>query len=263
MPETQPLQARLSAEKARWRAKLMAETLMISTDWDIVDRTPIFRSMGRPLSRHIINTSASRSYERNEQIFQQGDPAACFFLVLEGWVKLHRVLPNGDDVVVALCSPGETFAEAVMFLGGRYPVSAEAVSPARLLRVNGTVLRQLILENPEIAFGMLASSSVHLRNLIGQIEQLKRQSAPKRIASFLLSLAKASSGSVQITLPCEKSLIASRLGMTPESFSRALRRLSGLGVAVQREQIDIEDVGRIAAYVRQGEMKSGRATFAD
>lgn len=235
---------------------------MISTDWDIVDRTPIFRSMGRQLSRHIISSSASRNYERNEQIFQQGDPAACFFLVLEGWVKLYRVLPSGDEVVVALCSPGETFAEAVMFLGARYPVSAEAVSPARLLRVNGTVLRQMILENPEVAFGMLAASSVHLRNLIGQIEQLKRQSAPKRIASFLLSLTKSDSGAVQIALPCEKALIASRLGMTPESFSRAVRHLSKIGVAVRREFIDIEDVGRVAAFIRQDAAASRRAAPA-
>lgn len=224
---------------------------MIATDWDIIERTPIFRSMDKQLARHVINSSASRSYERNESIFQQGDPAACFFLVLDGWVKLYRELPSGDDVVVALCRSGETFAEAVMFLGGRYPVSAEAVSPARLLRVNGTVLRRLILENPEIAFGMLAASSVHLRNLIGQIEQLKRQSAPKRIASFLLSLTASEKGAVRIALPCEKALIASRLGMTPESFSRAVRRLSGLGVAMRREFIDIEDVGRVAVFVRQ------------
>lgn len=236
---------------------------MIATDLDIVDRTPIFRSMGRELSRHIINNSASRTYERNEQIFQQGDPATSFFLVLDGWVKLYRQLPNGDDVVVALCSAGETFAEAVMFLGARYPVSAEAVSPTRLLRVNGTVLRETILENPEVAFGMLAASSVHLRNLIGQIEQLKRQSAPKRIASFLLSLTKSESGAVQIALPCEKALIASRLGMTPESFSRAVRQLSKFGVTVRREFIDIKDVGRIAAFARQGEAKSSRTALSD
>jgi CRP-like cAMP-binding protein len=204
--------------------------------------------MGELLARLVIRNSRPRTCARNEIIFQQGDPADCFFLVLDGWVKLYRQMQSGDEVVVALCTSGDTFAEAVMFLGARYPVAAEAVSPARLLHVNGVVLREAIMQNPQISFGMLAASSIHLRRLIEQIEQLKAQSAPKRIATFLLSLTSAKSGAARIALPYEKGLIANRLGMKPESFSRAVGRLRSLGVVVERDFVRIDDVRRLAAY---------------
>jgi CRP-like cAMP-binding protein len=222
---------------------------MTPADWSIVSRVPFFRSLGEPLTRTLLGQRIARPYGRGELVFQQGDPAVCFFLVLEGWVKLYRETPDGHEVVVSLFTIGESFAEAMMFRGGRYPASAEAVSPARLLRIDGQALRDAIMRNPQISFEMLAATALHLRRLVEQVEQLKAQSAPKRIASFLLSLTAVRRGTVRLTLPYQKLLIANRLGMKPESFSRALRQLRGVGIAVERESIRIEDVARLASFV--------------
>jgi CRP-like cAMP-binding protein len=219
-------------------------------DWTIVKRAPIFRAIDDELARLIVRGREPRSYTRGDMIFQQGDPADCFFLVLDGWIKLYREMPNGEEIVVALFTVGETFAEAMIFRGGRYPATAEAVSATRLLHIDGQTLRQAIMQNPQISFDMLASSSIHLHRLVEQIEQLKVQSAPKRIASFLLSLTAVRSGPAHIALPFEKLLIANRLGMKPESFSRALRRLRSLGVVVHREFVHIEEIKRVAVFVR-------------
>ena len=98
-------------------------------DWDIVLQAPLFKAMGPTISRAIIQDRAPRRYARGEQIFQEGDPAEGFFVVIEGWAKLLRLRDDGEEVVVAIFSAGETFAEVAMFLGGRYPASCEAVSP--------------------------------------------------------------------------------------------------------------------------------------
>lgn len=225
---------------------------MSPEDWNIIKRAPLFRSMGEPLVRALIRNRIPRAYRRGDMVFQQGDPAAGLFLVLDGWIKLYREMPDGDEVVVALFTAGETFAEAVMFRGGRYPASAEAVSPVRLLHVDGQSLREAIMQNPQISFEMLAASAMHLRRLVEQIEQLKAQSAPKRIAGFLLSLTQVREGPARIALPFEKLLIANRLGMKPESFSRALRRLRGIGVLVEREFVRIDDARRVMAFVCGG-----------
>lgn len=217
---------------------------MTPADWSIVNRVPVFRSMGAALSHRIV-----RSYARGELLFQQGDPAACCFLVLDGWVKLYRQTTDGHEVVVSLFTAGESFAEAMMFRGGRYPATAEAVTSVRLLHIDGQLLRDAILRDPQISFDMLAASSLHLRRLVEQVEQLKAQSAPKRIASFLLSLTAARRGPARIELPYEKLLIANRLGMKPESFSRALRQLRNAGVVVEREFVRINDVARLSAFV--------------
>jgi CRP-like cAMP-binding protein len=225
------------------------ELAMTPEDWLIVNRAPFFRSVGKALTHSLLRQHVVRSYECGELVFQQGDPAVCFFLVLEGWIKLYRETPDGHEVVVSLFAAGESFAEAMIFRGGYYPGTAEAVSPVRLLHIDGQALRDAITRDPQISFEILAATALHLHRLVQQIEQLKGQPAPKRIANFLLSLTAVRKGSALLTLPYQKLLIANRLGMTPESFSRALRQLRSVGVAVDQKSIRIEDVARLARFV--------------
>lgn len=213
--------------------------------------------MGPEVMRSIVQNRVARRYARGEPVFQQGDPANSFFVVIEGWVKLYRERENGVQIVVTIFGAGKSFAEAAMFLGGRYPASAETVSPARIIRIDGSALRRAILEKPQLAFVMLAAASQHLKKLVLQIEQLKAQSAPKRIAEYFLDQITTTSGSAVIALPYEKALIANRLGMKPESFSRALSRLCDLGVTVDRDNIRIEDVGHLAAFCERSSEPEG------
>jgi CRP-like cAMP-binding protein len=214
----------------------------------ILSRSPLLRAMGADVMRSIVQSRPARRYARGESIFQQGDPAESFFVMIEGWVKLYRERENGDQVVVTIFAAGESFAEAAMFLGGRYPASAEAVSPARVARIDGSALRREIIEQPQLAFDMLAAASQHLKKLVLQIEQLKTQSAPQRIAEYFLDQITTASGAAVIALPYEKALIANRLGMKPESFSRALSKLSEVGVTVYRDKIRVKDVVHLASF---------------
>jgi CRP-like cAMP-binding protein len=222
-------------------------------DWQIVRSTPLFGTMPQDVVQSIVGNRAVRSYDKGTVLFQQGEAAGSFFVVLDGWVKLFRITPDGSEAVVGVFRRGETFAEAAIFLGGRYPVSAEVVTNARLLRVDGEVLRNRIREQPDLALSMLASASYHLKSLVEQIEQIKLLSAPQRIADFLVRLCPAREGSCTIDLPYEKALIASRLGMKPESLSRALAKLRPLGVSVDREQVSIVDVHLLVNFVESSD----------
>ena len=215
-------------------------------DWDVVMRAPLFKAMGPTIAHTMIADRSPRSYARGESVFDEGEPADGFFCVIEGWAKLYRLREDGEEVVVAIFSAGETFAEVAMFLGGRYPASCEAVSASRILKIDAANLRRAVLVEPQLAFDMLAAASMRLRQLVDEIEQLKARSAPQRIADFFVKQAIAASGAVRIALPYEKALIASRLGMKPESFSRALGKLAGLGVVVERESVFIPDVEKLA-----------------
>ena len=222
---------------------------MDPSDWLIVRSTPLFGTMPLEVAQSVIGVQAVRSYDKGITLFQQGEPAAAFYVVLDGWVKLYRNTPDGNEAVVGVFRRGETFAEAAMFVGGRYPVNAEVVIPSRLLRVDGAVLMRRIREQPELALAMLASASYHLKALVEQIEQIKILSAPQRIADFLIRLCPVREGGCQIDLPYEKALIAGRLGMKPESLSRGLAKLRPLGVTVDREQVAIVDVNLLVRFV--------------
>jgi CRP-like cAMP-binding protein len=222
-------------------------------DWQIVRSTPLFGAMPQELAQSIIGNQAVRNYDKGVTLFQQSEPASAFFVVLDGWVKLYRMTPDGTEAVVGVFRRGETFAEAAMFLGGRYPVNAEVVVPSRLLRVDGAMLVKRIREQPDLALSMLASASYHLKALVEHIEQIKILSAPQRIADFLVRLCPVREGGCTIELPYEKALIASRLGMKPESFSRGLAKLRPLGVSVEREQVSIVDVALLSRFVESSD----------
>lgn len=226
---------------------------MDPADWSILRSTPLLSGMPQDTVLGLVGSVSPRVYEKGAVLFHQGQPAAAFFVVLDGWVKIYRTTSDGLEVVLHIFKRGETFAEAAMFLGGRYPASAETVSTARLLRIDGNTFRTRIREQPELALSMLAAASYQLKFLVEQIEQIKVRSAPQRIAEFIMRLIEAREGRAVIELPFEKGLIANRLGMKPESFSRALAKLRSMGVTVDREVVEIADVARLATFIEFAE----------
>ncbi|MDQ8698267.1 Crp/Fnr family transcriptional regulator [Hyphomicrobium sp. LHD-15] len=222
---------------------------MDPADWDIVKSTPLFGAMPLQTAQVLVGNTMPRQYEKGATLFLQGEPAAAFFIVLDGWVKIYRTTPDGLEVVLHVFTRGETFAEAAIFLGGRYPASGETVAASRLLRVEGTAFRSRIEERPALAMSMLASASYQLKFLVEQIEQIKVRSAPQRIADFMVRLTQVRKGTAVIELPFEKGLLANRLGMKPESFSRALAHLRAHGVTVERGTVNIADIGRLLSFV--------------
>lgn len=224
---------------------------MNPAEWTIVKSTPFFSSVPTEDALALIGNHSPRSYEKGAPLFRQGDLASAFYVIISGWVKIYRTTVDGQEVVVHVFKAGDTFAETAMFLGGRYPASAETVSPARLLRIDGAVFRARVYERPELAMTMLASASRHLKSLVEQIEQIKARSAPQRIAEFIIELIPANEcGPAVFEFPFEKNLLANALGMKPESFSRALARLRRLGVTVEKETVRIPDLDRFRRFAQ-------------
>ena len=220
-----------------------------ATDWAGMRMCPLFRHIGDEAVQRLAEKCRVSMVERGQVIFTQGDPADAFFVVLEGWVKLYRVTPGGAEAVVTVLTRGESFAEPVMFLGGRYPVIAEAASSGRLLRVEHAAFVQCLERESDLAVAMLASIGIRAGELTQQIGALKLLDAPRRVGEFFLRLLADSSQNGRIELPYEKVLIAARLGMTPESFSRALAALTKLGVTTKREIVSIADVQMLRDFV--------------
>jgi CRP-like cAMP-binding protein len=98
---------------------------------------------------------------------------------------------------------------------------------------------------------MLTATYAHLHTLVAQVEQLKAQTGPQRVADFLLELARAPVGSCSVELPYDKVLIAGRLGMKPESLSRAFAKLRDQGVRIQQNSAEIEDVESLRGYAER------------
>ncbi len=188
---------------------------------------------------------------RGATIFSQDDPAEAIYIVIEGWVKLYRISAVGTEAVVGVFTKGHSFGEAVALQGRTYPVFAEAVTETTLMRIEAKSFLGLLENSPEIAIAMLTATYAHLHNLVAQIEQLKGQTGPQRVADFLLDLTTSEVGACSVNLPYDKVLIAGRLGMKPESLSRAFAKLKAHGVTMQQHSAQIADVAALRAFARR------------
>jgi len=206
------------------------------------------RSLPEQHVEQLLSRSVFRHYERGETLFIQDEPAQVIHLVLDGWVKLYRIAPNGAEAVVSVFASGESFGEAVALRGTPYPVSAEAVTPCDLMLVPAAILVQMMKEDPDICVAMLATTFTHLHSLVAQLEQLKAQTGAQRVAEFLLELVPADTDGCTVTLPYDKALIAGKLGMKPESLSRAFSRLKQAGVKIRKNHAEIENIEQLRDY---------------
>ncbi|MCI2393952.1 Crp/Fnr family transcriptional regulator [Aliiroseovarius sediminis] len=196
----------------------------------------------------ILSQATWRHYERGETLFMQEDPADAIHIVLDGWVKLYRMTRGGTEAVVSVFTRGESFGEAVALRKLPYPVSAEAATGCEIMHIPTNVLVQIVKQDPEVALSILSSTFTHLHGLVTQLEQLKAKTAPQRVAEFLLGLCDGSPQDCSIKLPYDKVLIAGRLGMKPESLSRAFSRLGTFGVKIDKSRAIIDDVQMLRDY---------------
>ena len=216
-----------------------------ASDFNVVRRINVFRGVNPPVFERLMTPAVTLPLKSGDTIFRQGDPAASFFIVVDGWIKLYHITASGKEAVIYVFTKGESIAEAVAFTGQSYPAAAEAVSDARVVRIPAAHIIKCIRDTPDIALAMIASTSLHLHRLVEQVTQLKIQSAVQRVAEFLASLCPPGNGPCTIALPYEKILIAGRLGIKPESLSRAFAKLKSVGIEVHDLKVVVHDASAL------------------
>lgn len=222
----------------------------MNEEWTRKDKDAIRRSvlLGRLPSaamRAVLDGGSPQLIAKGEIVCRQGDAARTCYVILGGTIKLSRVLAPRASAIISIHKPSQSIMEGDALNADVYSTTAEAVTEARLARVDALRLRDLIAADPPVALAMLASASMHLRMLLGQVERLKTMTATTRLADFILSLIEPGARAATVSLPYEKRVLAAQLGITPESFSRTLRQLRSYGVIVANDQVEITDVARL------------------
>jgi CRP-like cAMP-binding protein len=188
-------------------------------------------------------------------LFSQADPFERFYLVLSGQMRLFRLSPEGAEKVIEIIGPGETFAEALMFMNAaRYPVCAAALGPTELIGVDSRDFARMLRESVDTCLLLLGVLSQRLKGLVREIDNISLHSASSRFASYLLSL-RPSQGE-ELALDMRKGIIASRLSIKPETFSRIEKDLSAQGIiAVHGMRVKILDLAALERLAGLGEFR--------
>lgn len=193
----------------------------------------------------VLATIQTLNLEEDSHLFHFGDQARYFFLLKTGQIQLYRLSPGGEEKVIEIIQPGQSFAEAVMFLQMPiYPVSAKAVFTSELWRIDMVVFLGLLQESNALCLHLLGGMSRRLHGAIQDIDQLTLQNASMRVIQLLLHSAPDSTGKpYNLEWETPKQILASRLSVRPETFSRILQQLSRKNlIAVQGKTVDVLDV---------------------
>ncbi len=188
----------------------------------IIEKHPLFSRLTQEQSERVARHARTLTLPEGQILFSQRDPANHFYFVRSGTIKLSRLAPDGNEKVIEFTNPGQTFAEALMFLDApAYPVNASALTAAELISFDSRDFASMLRESVETCFLLMADMSQRLHGLIAEIDNLSLQTGSCRVASYLLKMAPTDSDSFTLDIP--KGVMASRLSIKPETFSRILR----------------------------------------
>lgn len=211
---------------------------------------PLFNDMQPSELQRLATGSQLRRLTRGETVFHVGQPCEEFHVTVIGQVKLFAISPSGQEKVIELVGPGNSFAEAFMFVGKPYMVNAQALTDTLLLSVGKRAVLDEIGLDPRFALRMLAGISRRLHGLVHDVQGYALHSGLQRVIGYLLrDQGENDSNSITVSLPVSKGTIASRLSLTPEYFSRVLHELEASGlIQIDKREIRIPDAKRLAAY---------------
>jgi CRP-like cAMP-binding protein len=219
-------------------------------DVSVARALPLFSGLRSEQVAELIRPAVGRTVIDDSLLFSAGDPADRFFIVVSGAVRLFMLNASGIETVIDIIEGGESFAEVAMFGSGRFPLYGEAMAGTRLITLEAQPFLRRLCSNNELGFAMLSALGRWEMRLLAELRQLKSLTPAQRLAWYLLRLAQATEGPARIKLPYRKAIIAARIGITPESFSRALARLAHWGVQTQGDEVDIADAAKLERFCR-------------
>lgn len=205
------------------------------------------KSLQRVLRAASVTGAAAKT-----SLFAAGEPASELSILLEGNVALLASDDAGREVALDVVCPGQPVLPWVPARATPYAFSAKTIRPARLLNIPLDDLRAELRRDGLLAELLVEVLSGRARDLLEQIEGLKLRTATQRLAHYILAQGERGPASFEVVLPYRKHVIASQLGMTPESLSRAFAVLRPLGVSITGQRVRVADAARLRQFCQEG-----------
>ena len=222
---------------------------------------PLFHDMDSVELQRLAQGSKLRRLARGDEVFHMGEPCNEFHVTVTGQVKLFAISPAGQEKIIEIVGPGNSFGEALMFTDRPYFINAQALTDTVVLSVGKATLLTEIGRDTRFCMRMLAGLSRRLHGLVSDVQAYALHSGVERVIGYLMrdlpgdvklgkeGEADPADRTQRIVLPVSKAAIASRLSMTPEYFSRVLHELEAKGlIEMDKREIRIPDPQRLIRF---------------
>jgi CRP-like cAMP-binding protein len=214
--------------------------------------TPLLAELGAAELDRIAAATRQLRVAKGDVLFNRGDASEGFYIVVFGQVKLAFVSPSGDEKVVEIVGPNQSFGEAVLFMERPHVVTAQALADSLVLHVSKATMFDEFEHEPRFARRVVAGLSKRLHQLLGDLEAYSMRSGTERVIGFLLrdcASEQNEGNSYTLTFPTTKGVVASKLNLTQEHFSRILHDLSADGlIEVDGRRVRVPDLERLRRY---------------
>lgn len=230
----------------------MSTTLRIDNAISLLGELPLFADLHAEQLQFLAVSCTLRHADKGYMVCDKGAQLEGFYVVRQGSVKLALLAADGAERVAQIVQQGDSFGEATTFIGAPFPLYAQALADTELLFLRQQRIHQALARWPTLMQRFLHRVCEQVHALYLDLEACCLQSARQRVANYLLDGLEresvAPTAATEMTLPAGKLVVASRLNLTPETFSRELRHLASNGVIrVQRSQVSVVDRHRLAA----------------
>ena len=195
----------------------------------LVERSPFFAAAGPAAMAELLRPSFTQLLPRGTTLFDQGEEPDFLHMLLEGSIGLQANVEGCGRTVVEIFGPGEVFLAPAVVLRMPYLAAAVALTEIRVLMVPAEAFRDGVSRSHELCRATMQLLARHWRLMVDQVVDLKLRPAEARVARFVARRVSEEAGAGSAALPEARSAIAARLGMTPETLSRALAGLEQKG----------------------------------
>jgi CRP/FNR family transcriptional activator FtrB len=216
-----------------------------------VRQLPQFRNMRQANFAALMPVAYARRFPAGPELIRQGERAILLHVVVEGSVELYADW-QGRTTTMAVIRPVGTFILAACVRDLPYLMSARTLEPSRLRLVPASDLRATFRSDAEFAVSIAGELSGAFRSKARYAKNLKPRTSRERTACCPLKQSQLAGGVDRFVLQVEKRLVASSLGMTPESLSRALRSLESDGVLIKGQSVTITDLAQLKSACPPG-----------
>ena len=218
----------------------------------LLTHIPLFQGLEPEEIGRIARGTREIHASKGDILFHKGDPCNGFHLIVYGQIKLAFTSAQGTEKVVEILGQGQSFGEALMFMEKPYIVFAQTLSDTLVLHVSKNAVFDELERDHRLGRKMLAGMSMRLHQLMNDVESYSLHSGKQRIIGYLLRELPEEDqegSNVVLTLPTNKGIIASRLNLTQEHFSRILHELTELGlIVVEGKKIHIPSVSKLRQH---------------
>jgi len=225
----------------------------------------IFQDIGKDTLQIILNNSTLEKKTSGTLIVQQGDNPSHLYFIVSGSVRTTRLTPGGDEATMRLLKAGDTFMDAVIFMGIPSPINAEVLEDAELLKTPREVVFERLQNDSIFARNLLRIVTHHYKNSMKQIDSMLLRSPVQRLGMYLLDLhLTQDETSKEVKLPSKKSTLANYLGMKPETLSRALQQIKKMGIDVEADTLRLHEITALCQFCDEESMaKCSRSMTAE